>query len=291
MHSTFASDIHQYVSGINPELEIMSSNVVDGSIIDVVDHQLKVALNLIPLDGKTNHQKGKLTAQSIDAHGNGYALYHVYESEWIHRRKVLTKKIDSLLRLNLDAKKSYRAYKCEVRKISEETFRAFVRQNSISVVPFSDTYYGMYPMDKDDPTLLSVMSVKAVKSDPRGIILTSFCSSLDHRVAGAFGKFVAYLQSQRAYCVYHADLRWLDLTSNFITKCGMKFVRPTEPLTFAYLPNVKKLHLVNGITREGVLSKITLERVYNDQLTPEQNLLENGYKFIHDAGCMVFTTK
>jgi hypothetical protein len=288
--SNFTQELHAYAEQAGCGLTTLSSDVIDGYVIDIADPASRVAINLVPLNG-IESPDNRLLEMSMKAHENNFTLYHVFESDWMHRRSVLMKKIDSLLGIGSEEKTIYRSKKCEIRRIDEKTFREFFRTNSVAVTSKADKYFGMYPIDKQDTTLVAAIAVKNLKKDPNGSIITSYVTNLDHKVVGAFGKFVGYLKGGKNYCLYHADLRWLDLRSTFLNKASMKFVKVSEPLRFAYTQSIKKLHLLNGMTRESLSSRVSLSKPYDTRLSIEDNLAANDFSFIRDAGCMIFSSK
>lgn len=288
----FIDSIHGYVGTHNGQgrFEFFSSDVVPGKIIDILDIDEKVAINLIELGDQSSQNRHRLTEMSLEAHENGYTLYHVFESDWLHHRDVLHKKMDALLTLNMEHKKVYRAYKCRISRIDEATYMGFSREYSMSHGGKADKYFGMRPLDPLDDTLLAVVGVKKVKRDNGCLMMTAYITNLDKKVVGSFGQFIAYIKHLKPRCIYQADLRWLNLRSDFIVKSGMRLVRVTPPAKYAFSQGVKRLYRLDHMTGDVFATRVRTYVPYDFKKTLEDNLIANDYSFVHDAGQMVFTT-
>lgn len=205
-------DLFEFVSSINPDLEVQQHNrtLLGGKEVDIYIPSLKLAIEYNGLyyhceqripDRKYHLQKTRLLQHQ------GIRLIQIFSDEWINRRSIVESKLKALVG---STTKGLYARQCEVVQLDSQTAAKFLEQNHIQGADKSRHKLGLYYNQQ----LVAVMTfsvgrqIMGSTNQPGKWELSRFATS--RRVVGAAGKLLASFR--RAYdpteIISYADRRW-----------------------------------------------------------------------------------
>jgi len=273
--------IKKFLDDNNINFIYRDRNVLDGYEIDVYVPSHKVGIELHGLYWHSELHKDKnLHKLKADlANKADVKLIQVFEDEFKQKTEIVLSRIKNLLNLN-----DHRVFarKCKIREITSKIKSEFLNKNHIQGNTNTSLNYGLY-LNND---LVSVMTFGkeriALGSSHRNNVyeLNRFCTKQNTTVIGAASKLLQFFikQTNPSEIVSYADRRWSngDLYENI----GFKFIKNTKP-NYWYTDNyTSREHRFKY--RKNILSE-KLEN-YDDNLTELENMNNNGYVRIWDAG-------
>ena len=201
----------------------------------------------------------------------GYRLIHIFEDEYRDKKNIVERKLLSILGLLPD--KIY-ARKCIIQNISIEEQRYFLEQNHIQGYGPSSIAYGLYYQNN----LVALINFKKMKNNCYN--LNRYASSV--RVVGGFSKILEHFKRNNEYTKIEtfADLRWTSKDNNVYLKNGFIQDYITEPDYF-YTKNYDIRESRQQYMKHKLSKKL---KVYDENLTEEENMKNNGYHQIFDCG-------
>jgi hypothetical protein len=224
-------------------------------------------------------EKTKLCAEK------GITLIHIFEDEWIYKKKIVKSRINQLLNISNDNITIINARNCEIKEIDFAIKNQFLIKNHIQGRDNSSIRLGAFHNNK----LVSVMTFSK-PSIAKGIVnqnnniweLNRFCSKINYRVRGIAGKLLKYFQRNYPWKeIYsYADRRWS--IGNLYSQLGFTQISETKPnYWYVDLNKIKRIHRFNLRKRKDEprnISEITLR-------------ISEGYKIIWDCGSLKFQIK
>ena len=255
-------------------------NVLNGKELDIYIPSKKFA---IEFDGLFYHNDN---SKDNDYHlfkteqceRQGIQLIHIFEDEWINKRKIVEDRIKSIL--GIFDKKIY-ARKCQIKSLSSKESNEFLNENHLQGGDNSSIRYGLFFEEE----LISVVTFgKPRFNDNYNYELIRFASKLGIQVIGGFGKLLKYFIKNfpNNSIVSYADRRYSQ--GNVYLKNNFKFVEVSKPNYF-YVKGNEKFSRYQ--CQKHKLRKLLGER-FDENLSETENMLFNGFCKIFDCGNIVY---
>lgn len=208
----------------------------------------------------------------------GIRLIHVFEDEWIEKRRIVESRLKNLLGIY---DKTVFARKCEVRDVTSREAELFQNSSHIQGSVRAKVRLGLYFEDE----LVALMTFgKSRFSKTYEWEMLRFCCKLGYHIPGAAGKLLRHFE--RTYkpksLVSYADRRWS--TGNLYKALGFRFVRNSSP-NYWYVNNTIKRYSRMEFQKHKLKNKL---KIYDESKTEVENMKANGYFRIFDCGNMVF---
>ena len=275
--------IFDYLSDLGVGLLQRDRKIVRPYELDIVSTQRKVAIEYNGDFWHSDRYKKpnfhqKKTQRCEDA---GYRLIHVFEYMFQDReRQVL-----EMLRAKFGVfDRRIAARKCEVREITQSESKAFVDENHLQGNCRSSVRLGLF--DPDD-ALVAVMTFSRPRfSDKQQWELVRFCSKMGAQVMGGAGKLLRAFERQHrpdSLCSY-ANRAWSD--GGLYLNLGFSLSHKTRP---NYIWNKNYHSLPRYKTQKHKLQKLLGADNFSPEKSEIENMHQNGYRRIFDAGNLVFT--
>lgn len=214
--------------------------------------------------------------KTIMANNIGIFLIHVFETEWITRKKQIVSHIRKCIGstgniIGLDD--------LEVREITEIEIMQFLLENTINEFEsVMEKRFGGFYNDE----LVVVMTTETHNDK---IIVNKFYEKMDVGFSGSIFNFLLdYVISSKEKQIYcYLDRRYHDHLNNYLIESGFSFEGGTDPELW-YCKNLvqKPFHAIH---KNNVMSYIS---VYDDALSIYENMILNGYLTIWDCGKLVY---
>jgi len=208
----------------------------------------------------------------------GIKLFQIFENEWrdLKTREILKSKI----KLSLGMCNRIFARKCIVKELDNKEYKEFVEICHLQGHKSASVKLGLFYKNK----LVSVMSFN--KHQKYEWEITRFVSKLDTIIVGGASKVFKYFM--RHYdphqILTYADRRYSD--GNLYKKLGFKLDGVTSSNYF-YLKN-NTLFSRQQFQKHKLRDKL---ETFDPELTEAENMFNNGYRRLWDAGHFRFLSK
>lgn len=212
-----------------------------------------------------NYHKNKLDL----CNAIGIRLITIFEDEWIHRKNIVIKKIQSILGLSDDRVVYARKTTCGTVPLSDKIF--FLNNNHIQGNGPGSITYGLY----DGDTIVAMMTF--IQHANKKYTLNRYATNC--RVLGGFSKLLYYFCSNTDWSEIKtfADLRWSE--GLLYEQQGFECDNIQSP-DYSYIKNRHRLHKF-GFRLGSLKNKLT---VFDATLTERENCDNNGILRIWDCG-------
>jgi len=268
--------VYEFVCGLagcevkNDDRKIIGPNELD---IVVEDKSLAIEINGLywhsfghkENSDERNKHVNKLN-QCID---EGIRLIQINENEWIDKREI----VESILKSKLGLSNRIYARKCKLEKISSDQHKKFMNQNHIQGGKGCSAAYGL----KHDNELVAVMSFN--KHPKHEWEITRFANKLNTTVVGGASRlFKRFLNDYNpTQILTYADRRYSD--GNLYKKLGFKLDGITKP-NYCYVKK-QKVYSRQKFMKHKLKDKLD---EFDPDLTEAENMFNNGYRRLWDAG-------
>lgn len=215
-----------------------------------------------------------LNTESKLAQKAGIRLIHIFEDEWLGKKKIVENRLKSILGLS---ERIY-ARNCEVKEIEYSDGAEFLRNNHIQGNAIPSHSFGLYHNNE----LVAVMTFSKWRyvrtSDNWDYELLRFASS--QTVVGGFSKLLkAFINSYRPRVVHsYSDRRWSE--GNVYKQNGFIHIHSTAPGYF-WCKNQERHNRMN-------FTKLKLTQMFGKNAvarkTESQIMYEHGYFKVEDCG-------
>jgi len=214
----------------------------------------------------------------------GIQLYHVFEDEWIYKKRIIKSMIRSKLGI---IENSIYARKCLIKEINKPITSDFLNMNHIQGDVKSKIKLGLYY----DGKLVSVMtfekarrSLGNINNDDNFYNLNRYCSLLDTQIVGGASKLLKYFirKYKPNNVITYADRRYSN--GNLYEKIGFKKIHVNKP-SYSYFNMNQKIRQHRFNYRKSVVIN---SNWYNNKKTINENLLDKKIYKIYNSGTIKY---
>lgn len=200
-------------------------------------------------------------------------LIQIFENEWRDKKEI----VKSIIKSKIGINNRIYARECLIKELTSKEFNNFCVSNHIQGKLNSLVKLGLIFEDK----LVCVIGFN--KHKKYDYECTRFCNILNSNVVGGAGKLFNYFikKYNPKSILSYADRRYSD--GGLYNKLGMELVDVTKPGYF-YVKNKK---VFSRLQFQKHKLKDKLEN-FNQNLSESQNMFNNGYRRIWDAGHFKF---
>lgn len=208
----------------------------------------------------------------------GINLVQVFESDWINKPEI----VKSLLRTKLGLVNKIYGRNTEIFELTNEQAEEFLNINHLKGYVKAKYHIGL----KYKEDIVCVMSVSIARFDKNyDYEILRFATKLNTSVTGGFSKIIKYLDSMGIKSlVSYVDLMYFNGSS--YEQNGFKFIKKTKP-GYYYWNKSKSLNLENRQSYQKHKLSNILDN-FDNTLSEHENMLNNNYLRIYDAGNFVF---
>ena len=211
---------------------------------------------------------------------NDIEVIQVFENEWVLQQDIVKSII--LSRLNLHKTKPIYARKCEIREVSVADYKSFLSENHLQGYAAAKVKLGLYYKDE----LVQLMSFSKSRFnknyDWENIRSSAKINSI---IVGGFSKLLKHFRKNyEGSIISYVDVRYF--TGAGYIKNGFTVLRHNKPNYFYFKQDTLLLESRNKYQKHK-LSKILDS--YDAKLSEYENMVNNKYLRIHDAGNLTLT--
>jgi hypothetical protein len=219
----------------------------------------------------------------------GIKLLSIWENEWHtpYKQKIWK----SMIRASLGKTRKIFARKCDIKSITPKEEIIFLKENHMQGYVGGTTHrYGLFYKG----VLKAVMTFGKARfnNDFADFELLRFATERKHTIVGGASKLLSYFQKEMNYptILSYANKRWS--MGKLYEALGFVYLKTTNPSSY-YFKNSengrapKMLHW--GASQKHKIEKLV--KIYNPELSAQDNLFFNGYRKIYDAGQLVYLLK
>ena len=210
----------------------------------------------------------------------GHKLIHIWEYDWINPNKqnILKEKIKALL--GVDQTKIY-ARKCEIKEINSKIKNDFLNKHHIQGEDKSKIKLGLFHENE----LVAVMTFGKPRFNKNyEWELIRYATKSGYQILGGAGKLLSYFE--RNYnpknIITYADRSYSQ--GNMYRQIGFENHSQTPP-NYNWIKN--SIIISRYQSQKHKLKKILCER-FDENLSENENMLNNGYHKIFDCGNLIF---
>lgn len=262
--------IYEWVKSLGFDVILNDRSWLDGLELDILIPSHKMAIeyhggywhsynrNELP------HERMRHFNKCDAALEKGIKLFQVFDVEWAYQEQLV--KSMMLHRLGMSTK--IHARKCIAKQIDKQDYYTFCDQNHLSKRKLCDICYGL----QYNGQLISVISF----TDKGGLFeIERFCTKMGHAVVGGLSKLlkIADIPNLMTY----ADRRYSNATGYL--NAGFKLDGITKP-GYYYWRN-GRIYNRRNFQKHKLHKKLA---IFDPDLTEAQNMFNNGYRRIWDAG-------
>lgn len=220
-----------------------------------------------------------------DYHRNKYlffkekeiCLIQIFENEWLDKKEIVKSIIKSKLKMSNTI---IYARKCNIKLISNSIYKEFCDLNHIQGYCHAKIKLGLFYNEE----LVQIMSFSKPRYNKEynwENIRT--CSKLNTSIVGGFSKLLKYFKSNyEGSIITYVDCRYFS--GDGYVGNGFSIIKHSSPNYF-YFKN-KKISLESRNKYQKHKLKDILP-IFDENLTEYENMLNNGYLRIYDAGNLV----
>lgn len=270
-------ELAEFVESLGEEVILNDRLVLGGRELDVLVPSKKVAFEMNGLFWHSEEKKGKMYHQekSLDSMKAGIRLIHIWEDDWIHNKDTVKEKIRAVLGLR---EGTIYARKCSIARVFNSDVRSLYDVSHIQGHINSSHNYALF----FEGDIVAAMSFKIYKDGYAE--MTRFAAKVP--VVGGFARLLSLAKKTlgvreiRTYA--HLDYSHGDIySSNGFTNIGI------TPPNYWYVKGTKRFSR-NMFMKHKLKDKL---EIFNPSLTEVENMCDNGYYRIFDAGSIRFSLK
>lgn len=228
------------------------------------------------VDKKSSNYHLLKTNKCID---KGIRLIHIFEDEWIFKKKIVKSRIRAILGLT---KNKVYARKCEIKQIAYKEANTFITKYHIQGNCQSSVRLGLFYKNR----LCAVMTFGKSRFNKKyDWELLRYCTLSNFNIIGGASKLLSYFKKNYGGSIItYADKRWS--AGNLYKQLGFTQLKDSPP---AYWYFLGKKRYSRTLFQKHLL-KNKLDKFYENK-TEMENMIENGYSMIYDCGNHVFFTE
>jgi len=265
--------------------------LLKGTEIDILCKELKIGIeyNGNYYHSEINGKKGRrfhLNKSNL-MEDVGYALYHIFEDEWIEKKDIVESKLFQIFNIKSN-KEIVHARKCKIIELNRREKSDFLENNHLQGNDKSNIYIGAIFNNK----IVAVMTFDSKrnmskKTNDDEYELRRFCADKNKIITGIASRLLKYFieKYNPKKIITFADKRWTpDEKENIYTKIGFNYLKSINPDYSYYNPSVsrnKRFHKF-GFGKNSIKRKYP--KIYDENKTEWEMMQELGYDRIWDCG-------
>jgi len=267
-----------------------SRRVISPYELDVYIPKKKIAIEFNGLYWHSNKylDKNYHRDKTLLCKEKGIRLIHIFEDEWLLKKKIVKSKIKHILGLNHNKKKIY-ARKCTIKEITAERKNKFLEKYHIQGKDQSLYKLGLFYNNK----LVAVMTFKIPRNKKKNTYeLSRYATKRKYNILGGFGKLLksAINQYNLKRIITYADIRFSSYDDNLYSSSGFKLSHIEKPTYFYFQKNYSKscrIRIHKSCFRKSEIKK-KFPEIYDESLTEFQMMDKTNYHRIYDCGKLVY---
>ena len=236
--------------------------------------------NTNPKQNDIHFMKNRHLDKTIECEAKNIQLFHIFENEWLDPIKQELWKSKIRYKLN-KTPNSIMARKCIIKNVSAKEANIFSNDNHLQGAGSSSIRYGLYYKDE----LVSLMTFK--KDTKYQYELNRFCTKKNLNIPGAASKLLKHFEREinPESLVSYANRRWS--MGNLYDTLGFYTSHVSAPNYF-YFNSPHKLESRISYQKHKLKDKL---KIFDSAKTEFQNMMENNYRVIYDAGNIIHVKK
>lgn len=282
-------ELYDFIKHLDVKIKSNVRSLIKGYEFDIVLPELKLCIEFngnyyhSELAGKDKHYHLKKTEHIENI---GYHLIHIFEDEWIYKKKIIKSKIKSLLN-----KQKYNIYarKCIIKEINNNIKNAFLNKYHIQGTDKSNIKLGLFYKDR----LVGVMTFcKARKilnnKDSNLWELSRYATISNFNIVGGGSKLLKHFINMNICnkIISYADRRFSNISNNIYNKIGFVLDHISPP-NYYYINCNNYLERLSRIKfQKHKLDKIL--NTYDNKKSEWENMKSNKFNRIWDCGNLVY---
>lgn len=281
--SRLEEELKDFIASIY-QSAILFNHKIDRFEYDVVlpDANIAIEFNGLYWHSERNKPKDYHLNKKIVAKNNGYNLIHIYEDDWIYKRKIIESRLKTIISNNNIV---VYARSCSISVVDSNSVKVFLEKNHLFGSCPSLINIGLFMGDE----LLSTMTFSSLrrnmgqKSKDGEFELVRFCSKLNYNIIGGASRLLNYFLKnyKPKRVVSYADLDWVNVGSNLYIKLGFKKINNTGP-NYHYIINKKR------INRFCYRKNVLVEQGFDKDKSEREIMLSRGIPRIYNSGSIKY---
>jgi hypothetical protein len=278
-------DISKYLDTLGVEYSSNERNIIPNQELDIYSPKYNIAIEYNGLYWhsynalETSNQRLKHQSKSLNCAAKGIKLYQIYDYEWKKKQKI----VKSIISNALSRSQRVDARKLAIREIDDKTSSSFFEHNHL---------YGHRPAKYTiallmDDTILAAMSFNKHKE---GYEIIRFAYRCNYTIRGGASRLLAFFRRSHTGTIYtYADLRFS--TGNVYNVLGFSKIKTTEPGYFYYRQHGSNYSILSRQQCQKHKLKKKLLKSYDQTLSESQNMFNNYYRRVWNAGNFLYILK
>jgi len=209
----------------------------------------------------------------------GIEIVQVFENEWKTQKEIVLSIIFNKIKINNN---SIYARKCEIKDITDSEYKKFLIKNHIQGYATASIRLGLF--FKDELILVTSFGKSRFNKNYQYELIRS-CNKINTTVTGGFSKLLNHFEKiyNPDNIISYIDLRYFNGLSYTIN--GFEIITMNRPNYKYFHKNEKMLYLYHKSNFRKEKMRKLFEN-YNENLTEHENMLNNKYLRIYDAGTL-----
>ena len=281
--SSIENELYNYLVKEFPDINIVQSDrtAIKPKEIDIYFPDLKLGIEVNgwywhSIDTKQINKNHMIKYKM--AKENGIQLLQFWDHELDLKKDIVRSIIN--IKLKRPARRIY-ARKCIVSEIDNATYSDFCENNHLQGYGIAKYRYGLF----HEGELISVMSFSTSRYT-KGVDfeMVRFCNKLNTMVVGGASKIFKHFLKlfNNPSVVSYADARISN--GNLYETLGFNFERHSNPNYFY----IKKYGVLESRVKYQKHKLKNILDVYDENLSEKDNMINNGYRILYDAGNLVY---
>lgn len=276
--STIENEIKEFLESYNIIVEQSNKKIIKPKEIDlyIPDYKIGIEINGLYWHSYNYHEtvieKNKHKEKYIRCNDIGIKLIQITDSDWINKKEI----VKSMLLNSIGIFNKMNARDMIIKKVDNAIYKKFVIDNHISGYATASIAYGLYYQDE----LYSIISFNRSRFNKNmEWEIIRFCSKINCNVRGGFSKLLKHFIKEinpKSICTY-SDNRYGN--GNVYRLNGFNYIRTTD---VGYCWTDTKIILNRYECQKSKLGKLLNN--YDSNLTESENMFNNKYRRIWDAG-------
>lgn len=213
------------------------------------------------------------------ARDNGIRLIQIFETEWLQKNDI----VKDIIRSKMGYTNKIAARKCKIRILSVNEYKDFMNNYHLQGYKNASYKIGLYYQNE------LIMAIGISKHHAESFELSRLAAKIGYTIIGGISKLLsrAIKDLHLSQLLSYADRRYSE--GNGYTQCGFEHVVDTLPNYFYTTGNkLAPLHARQLFQKHKLQSCL---KQFDPNLSEAENMFNNGYRRLWDAGHMKFVKR